>query len=100
MKSKPWLPYVVPMGIYMGFLFAQTDANLLWMYPLKTLAVAAALIYFRKQYVELRSGMWCSGASVKRRDDGTTCASQKRSYNAASGDAAYNGTETTAGGAP
>jgi hypothetical protein len=38
--SRPWLPYVMPMGIYMGFLFAQTDANLLWVYPAKTLAVA------------------------------------------------------------
>ena len=83
MKSKPWLPYVVPMGIYMAFLFAQTDANLLWMYPSKTLAVAAALIYFRKEYVELRSGMWCGAAR------------------AASGDAAYSGGESTsAGGAP
>jgi CAAX prenyl protease-like protein len=52
-KSKPWLPYVVPMGIYMVFLCVQSDANLLWMYPLKTLAVAASLFYFRKQYVEL-----------------------------------------------
>jgi CAAX prenyl protease-like protein len=46
------------MGIYMAFLLVQSDANLLWMYPAKTLAVAAALIYFRKQYVELRSPMW------------------------------------------
>jgi len=53
-RVKPWLPYVVPMGIYMAFLLVQSDANLLWMYPVKTLAVAAALIYFRKQYVELR----------------------------------------------
>ncbi len=42
------------MGIYMVFLCVQSDANLLWMYPVKTLAVAAALIYFRKRYVELR----------------------------------------------
>lgn len=86
LKSKPWLPYVVPMGIYMAFLCVQSDANLLWMYPLKTLCVAAALIYFRKQYVDLRSRMWCSGASAKRRDDGTDLtarASQKRSYNGA-----------------
>ncbi len=54
MKSRPWLPYVVPMGIYMAFLCLQSDANLLWMYPVKTLAVVAALIYFRKQYAELR----------------------------------------------
>src|SRR5579862_7091797 len=65
-RSKPWLPYVVPMGIYM--------AILLWMYPVKTLAVAAALIYFRKEYVELRSVMWCrtdhaaSGDAVHRED--------------------------------
>jgi CAAX protease family protein len=50
------------MGIYMAFLLAQSDANLLWMYPAKTLAVAAALIYFRKQYLELRSPMICSTA--------------------------------------
>lgn len=43
LKSKPWLPYVVPMGIYMAFLCVQSDANLLWMYPAKTLYVAAAL---------------------------------------------------------
>ncbi len=42
------------MGIYMAFLLAQSDANLLWMYPAKALAVVAALIYFRKQYDELR----------------------------------------------
>jgi CAAX prenyl protease-like protein len=69
-KSEPWLPYVVPMGIYMAFLCVQSDANLLWMYPLKTLAVVAALIHFWKQYEELRTPMWCSGASVKRRNDG------------------------------
>ncbi|MGD0060442.1 MAG: CAAX prenyl protease-related protein [Verrucomicrobiia bacterium] len=62
LKSKPWLPYVVPMGIYMAFLLAQSDANLLWMYPVKTLAVAAALVFFRKQYVELRSPMICGTA--------------------------------------
>lgn len=59
LKSKPWLPYVVPMGIYMAFLLVQSDANLLWMYPVKTLVVAAALIYFRKEYVELCSPMIC-----------------------------------------
>ena len=56
MKSKPWLPYVVPMGIYMAFLLVQTNANLLWMYPVKIIAVAAALIYFRNTYEELRPG--------------------------------------------
>jgi len=83
-KSRAWVAYVAPMGIYMAFLLVQPYASLLWMYPLKTLAVAAALIYFWKQYDELQSPMWCSGASAKRRDDGTdltTRASQKRSYN-------------------
>jgi uncharacterized protein len=56
MKSKPWLPYVVPMGIYMAFLLVQTNANLLWVYPAKVIAVAVALIYFRKAYEELRPG--------------------------------------------
>jgi CAAX prenyl protease-like protein len=56
MKSKPWLSYVVPMGIYMAFLLVQTNANLLWVYPAKVIAVAAALIYFRKEYEELRPG--------------------------------------------
>jgi CAAX prenyl protease-like protein len=54
MKSKPWLPYVVPMGIYMAFLLVQSNANLLWLYPVKTIAVAAALWFFRKEYEELR----------------------------------------------
>jgi len=56
MKSKPWLPYVVPMGIYMAFLLVQTSANLLWLYPVKIVAVATALIYFRNTYEELRPG--------------------------------------------
>ena len=54
MKSKPWLPYVVPFGVYMAFLLVQSNANLLWLYPVKTLAVAAALWFFRKEYEELR----------------------------------------------
>ena len=54
MKSKPWLPYVVPMAIYMAFLVVQSNANLLWVYPVKTIAVAAALWFFRKEYEELR----------------------------------------------
>jgi len=64
------LPYVVPMGIYMAFLCVQSDANLLWMYPAKTLAVAAALIYFRKQYVELRSAMIGIGPIVRGQETG------------------------------
>jgi CAAX prenyl protease-like protein len=53
-QSVPWLPYVLPMGVYMAFLLVQSNANLLWVYPLKTLAVAAALWWFRKDYEELR----------------------------------------------
>ena len=57
MKSKPWLPYVVPFGVYMAFLLVQSNANLLWLYPAKTIAVAAALWLFRKEYEELCSPM-------------------------------------------
>ncbi len=73
MKSKPWLPYVMPMGIYSVFLLMQTNANLLWMYPLKTIAVAASLIYFRKEYEELCSPMICrAGASPAEVSNRTT----------------------------
>jgi CAAX protease family protein len=54
LKSKPWLPYVAPFGIYMAFLLVQSNANLLGMYPLKTITVAVALWWFRKDYEELR----------------------------------------------
>lgn len=57
LKSKLWLPYVAPMAIYMAFLFGQSNANLLWVYPAKTIAVAAALWFYRKEYEELRSPM-------------------------------------------
>jgi len=63
MKSKAWLPYVVPMAIYMAFLFVQTNANLPWLYPTKTLAVAVALIYFWKNCDELRSPMIAKAGS-------------------------------------
>lgn len=54
MKSRPWLPYVAPFGIYMAFLLVQSPENLLWMYPVKTIVVAGALWFFRKHYEELR----------------------------------------------
>ena len=98
LKSKPWLPYVVPMGIYMAFLCVQSYANLLWMYPLKTLCVAAALVFFRKQYGELRSPMICGARALPT--PGPSGGGEKQ-QSAASGDAAYKGGEsTTAGGAP
>jgi CAAX prenyl protease-like protein len=59
-KSKPWIPYVVPFGIYMLSLMFQSDRNLWWFYPLKISLVAAALWYFRKDYPELR---WPSARS-------------------------------------
>jgi membrane protease YdiL (CAAX protease family) len=55
MKPRPWLPYVLPMALYMAFLFFQSNANLVWLYPLKTVAVAIALWWFRRQYTELRA---------------------------------------------
>ncbi len=54
--SKPWLPYVAPMAVYMAFLLAQSNANLVWLYPLKVLAVAGVLWWFRNHYVELQPG--------------------------------------------
>ena len=56
MNTKPWLPYVAPFAIYMAFLTIQTPANLIWVYPLKVLLVAAALLVFRRRYEELRPG--------------------------------------------
>ena len=65
-KSIPWVPYVVPMAIYMAFLLLQSQwtEGLVWLYPVKTVAVAAALLGFRKKYEELRvppSGGWENG---------------------------------------
>ena len=62
-KSRPWVPYVVPMAIYMAFLLVQSQwpEGLMWLYPVKTVAVAAALLGFRKKYEELKvppSGGW------------------------------------------
>jgi CAAX prenyl protease-like protein len=54
MKSKPWLPYVAPIAIYMAFLLVQSPNNLLWIYPVKTIAVSVVLWFFRKHYTELR----------------------------------------------
>lgn len=55
-KSRPWVPYVVPMGIYMSFLLIQSQwpQGLAWLYPAKTMAVAASLLGFWKKYEELR----------------------------------------------
>jgi len=55
---KPWLPYAAPFAVYLGFLLLQTrwEGGLLWLYPLKTVATAATLIYFWPHYLELRRG--------------------------------------------
>ncbi|HVM59791.1 MAG TPA: CAAX prenyl protease-related protein [Verrucomicrobiae bacterium] len=90
LKFKPWLPYVVPMGLYMAFLLVEPYADLLWMYPVKTLAVAAALIYFWREYEELRSPMVGAGNVVRGQETGaqqegrTDRASQKRGYSGTS----------------
>lgn len=62
MKSRTWVPYVAPMGIYMAFLLvqAQWPKGLVWLYPLKTAGVAVALLWFRKKYEELRVPPSCS----------------------------------------
>jgi len=59
------VPYVVPMAIYMAFLLVQSQwpEGLVWLYPVKTVAVAAALLGFRKKYEELRVP-WSSAAAV------------------------------------
>jgi CAAX prenyl protease-like protein len=53
------------MAIYMAFLVAQSEwpEGLVWLYPVKTVAVAAALLGFRKKYEELRVP-WSSAAEV------------------------------------
>ncbi len=56
---RPWLPYIAPLGIYAVFLSVPSPQNLIWVYPLTTIAVGAALWVFRKQYAELRSPMIC-----------------------------------------
>jgi len=48
------LPYVLPFGLYLAFLAVQTPERLPWLYPLKTVVVAACLVYFRKAYEELQ----------------------------------------------
>jgi len=53
-KSKPWLPYVAPFAIYFALLSVRSLQTLIWMYPVATIGVAAALWVFRKDYDELR----------------------------------------------
>jgi len=53
-NSKPWLPYVAPFAVYMLFLTIESSRNLTWVYPIKTIAVAATLLFFWRNYDELR----------------------------------------------
>lgn len=78
-RFKPWLAYIAPMAIYMAFLLVESNANLVWVYPAKTIAVAAALWVFRKQYDELRSPMICrTSASLADVSKSTTAGSPER----------------------
>jgi membrane protease YdiL (CAAX protease family) len=56
LTNKAWLPYLAPMAAYFAFLLIQTNENLAWVYPLKTLVVAGVLVFFWRRYDELRSG--------------------------------------------
>jgi CAAX prenyl protease-like protein len=64
MKERAWLPYVVPMALYMALMLAESPANVAWFYPVKVAAVAGALLYFRKSYEELRPGFSLWGVLV------------------------------------
>ncbi|HUI06352.1 MAG TPA: CAAX prenyl protease-related protein [Verrucomicrobiae bacterium] len=66
MQSRPWLPYVAPFAIYALFLAAQSAQNRVWVYPLATIVVGAALWVFRRYYEELRSPLWHRSASGSR----------------------------------
>lgn len=55
--SHAALPYVLPFALYMAFLGVQSRfpaESLVWLYPLKALVVAAALVAFHRRYEELR----------------------------------------------
>lgn len=56
------LPYILPFALYIGLsmLGAQFENGMYFMYPVKTIAVAASLIYFRKSYVELNKKLTVS----------------------------------------
>lgn len=63
---RPWLPYVVPFALYMGFVALQGYVNLslAWMYPVRVLVVTAALVWFRNQYEELRPNFSWTAVAV------------------------------------
>ncbi len=57
-RPVAWLPYVLPFALYVVFLAIEglEPAARVWLYPAKTLVVAAALLAFRGRYEELQPG--------------------------------------------
>jgi membrane protease YdiL (CAAX protease family) len=56
LARRPWVPYVVPMAVYLAYLQVQGRApgGLEIWYPVKALLVAGLLWAFRQHYGELR----------------------------------------------
>lgn len=61
MLDRPALPRIVPFAIYMAFVaiadlltrLGWSAAELRWLYAVKIAAVIAALLYYRRRYIEL-----------------------------------------------
>lgn len=61
MAERPWLSRVIPFAIYMAFVILAdmlsrlgwSATELRWLYSVKIAAVLAALLYWRRDYVEL-----------------------------------------------
>ncbi|MCX7886507.1 MAG: CAAX prenyl protease-related protein [Verrucomicrobiae bacterium] len=51
--KRTWPPYVVPMAAYLLVTLAESSENVVYLYPLKTVLVAALLWMFRNRYEEL-----------------------------------------------
>ena len=61
-KAKPWIPYAAPFALYMFLLAFESPHNVLFLYPVKIIAVAVLLFLLRKHYDELR--LPCSANSL------------------------------------
>jgi uncharacterized protein len=70
-KTNPWLPYVAPMALYFAFLAVQTNTNLVWLYPVKTVAVAGVIWWFRRSYDELKPPFCRTSAPLASAPDPT-----------------------------
>lgn len=53
-------PRVIPFGLYMAFLGLEGLIAPLWLYPLKTLVVLTALVYYWSRYEELHTPLFRS----------------------------------------